>query len=242
MKKIVLFSLLAMMLQSSIALCHTWETITYGYWNHASVWSGGVVPPYNSGDTVILHHRVAIEHDLYFTSGGLLHIDTLGGLCGHQNLVFTSGSELRQHGIMEIDSLFLNGGNAWLCGPDQVILLVSGTISGGGQMQICGASLQVGAWFDCRQPDFFFTQSVDELDAQSKIYLFPNPASSSLNIKIERPLSITTHISIFNSIGAVVLQEPASKGMQNITINIENLSPGLYYLNIGGFSGKFVKE
>jgi len=71
------------------------------------------------------------------------------------------------------------------------------------------------------------------------VSLYPNPASSVLNLKSEGFTS--TEYTIYNTVGAVV-----SNGKLNDTasaqVNIENLATGMYFVNIDGQRLKFIKQ
>ena len=74
----------------------------------------------------------------------------------------------------------------------------------------------------------------------SILQLYPNPVLSILNVKVESNLINQTY-SIVDSLGRVVL-----KGNINdveTTINVEQLSKGIYYLKVSdNIASKFVKE
>ncbi len=85
------------------------------------------------------------------------------------------------------------------------------------------------------------TSSVDNITISTK--LFPNPASSVLNIKSEANIS---NITVSNVIGQRVLTVN-SINSNNYKLNVENLNNGVYLININNVDGtsgvaKFVKK
>lgn len=72
------------------------------------------------------------------------------------------------------------------------------------------------------------------------VMLFPNPANEVLNIVFDRAAT-GKMIYISDVTGRVVYAEN-SNGRKQITINIQDLSSGIYFVNAGGTTMKFVKE
>jgi len=75
--------------------------------------------------------------------------------------------------------------------------------------------------------------------------LFPNPASTSLNLRLQAPNQTITTLKIYNALGQQVMAlEPKAA---EIKIDIRKLKSGVYFVE--GFTregerfeGKFVKE
>jgi hypothetical protein len=82
-----------------------------------------------------------------------------------------------------------------------------------------------------------------ELIVGNKISLFPNPANSTLNVRID-DLNGNAQLQVYDVMGKLVMQQQANK--QVTALNIAKLSAGIYMLNISDASGvrtmKFVKE
>jgi uncharacterized protein (TIGR02145 family) len=75
----------------------------------------------------------------------------------------------------------------------------------------------------------------------NKLKLFPNPVFSILNVKAEKNL-INQPYSIIDGIGRVVLNGNLNE-LDNTTINVEQLTKGIYFLKISSNTGiKFIKE
>jgi hypothetical protein len=68
--------------------------------------------------------------------------------------------------------------------------------------------------------------------------VFPNPAGSHIQVVNVKP---ETHISVINALGEKVLEEEG-KGSENITINVESLPAGIYFLKTAGNTRRFVKR
>lgn len=72
-----------------------------------------------------------------------------------------------------------------------------------------------------------------------KLSLFPNPTSGQLNIS---GLDINQkQITISNVVGANI-RTIETKGNKAVSVDVENLSPGVYFINSNNTSIKFIKE
>jgi hypothetical protein len=74
--------------------------------------------------------------------------------------------------------------------------------------------------------------------------LFPNPTENELNISIESPVSANLDLMVYDMTGRTVITEQivAVKGMNMMSINVQNLENGLYILSVGGIKQSFVKK
>jgi hypothetical protein len=234
------FHLLILIFAFQFTKAKTWTTISYGYWNSPSVWLGGIAPPLSCSDTFNIKHAVAIFNNVVFNSGSLLNIDTTGGICGHNNVSIKSGAKFYLRGIFQVDTLFVPGGKVYMYSPGSVTLTCSGIISNGGSMTISGASLVVGPWFNCRNPEYQFT-GIEELSDKTEIKLFPNPASQKLNILTENG-SENSEIIVINCLCEEILKIPFTN-----SVDVSKLSAGFYYLRIASqnkeiYYAKFIKD
>lgn len=66
----------------------------------------------------------------------------------------------------------------------------------------------------------------------SNYFLFPNPAKTNLNIAFHAVQGNELEIKIINALGAVVKEETVQAGMYKTTINIEELTNGVYFAEI----------
>ena len=69
-----------------------------------------------------------------------------------------------------------------------------------------------------------------------EIALYPNPAKSVLNIE-----NATEDVQIFDITGRLILSEQ-NQGQQVLQINVSELSNGMYFVKIGNYMTKFIKE
>lgn len=78
------------------------------------------------------------------------------------------------------------------------------------------------------------------------IHIYPNPASESLSLAIENINSAPVNIIVYNILGEVVLKQAEEFSADVITLNIENLTPGIYLISCNNdgirYAGKFVKQ
>lgn len=74
--------------------------------------------------------------------------------------------------------------------------------------------------------------STDELVNEASLMLFPNPASNSINLKIEHAVSGNYDINVLDVLGRQVYQSSVevNGGIQTIQISIEDLPAGMYTL------------
>lgn len=78
----------------------------------------------------------------------------------------------------------------------------------------------------CQAP----TMNTPDFDSLDKMRIYPNPASSKINIEI--PIGILTQsYTIYNSIGQVIVATPTNSNSQ-LTIDISNYSNGIYFIRI----------
>ncbi|WP_428224264.1 T9SS type A sorting domain-containing protein [Flavobacterium sp.] len=70
--------------------------------------------------------------------------------------------------------------------------------------------------------------------------LFPIPTKSLLTFK--NPESGSNTIEIFDATGKKILTKEYNTSAEDISINVENLTNGIYVLKSGNYSSKFIKE
>ncbi|MBK7965391.1 MAG: T9SS type A sorting domain-containing protein [Bacteroidetes bacterium] len=79
---------------------------------------------------------------------------------------------------------------------------------------------------------------------EQQFQLFPNPANEEINIQFQNTSVNLNNISISNLVGENIIQRELYQEKQ-LKINIENLQPGIYFINSSGEKGsssqKFVK-
>jgi hypothetical protein len=88
--------------------------------------------------------------------------------------------------------------------------------------------------------NFIFTREVvqalqiEDNESISDATIFPNPAVDVVNVLFNAHAAATVQLSLISMNGATVHQEQYSGngGLNKVTINVQNLSPGVYLLNI----------
>jgi hypothetical protein len=93
------------------------------------------------------------------------------------------------------------------------------------------------------------TTSINELVNSASVEVYPNPASNAINVSFDAVKSGVAELSITNIIGQQVaggMRTSLNTGSNFHTLDIANLSKGIYILNIktgnGSLQRKFVKE
>jgi len=226
MKNVLAVLLLSSFIFFASATTHT--TNSFGFWNDAYTWVGGVVPSSASGDTFYINHPVAIENNIDLFSGGYMKIDTNGGICGHHTF-YLENSTIETFGLLELDSLILNS-SAVSAGYGYVTLTVNAHIYGAGAgLTISGAGMAVGPWFECAQPYYSFTLAVEEMEFFD-LKVFPNPSNDHIIVSTAR-FKKDANLVIRNPYGQIVKLSMLSA--ENVhEIDISDLAAGLYLINL----------
>jgi hypothetical protein len=90
------------------------------------------------------------------------------------------------------------------------------------------------------------TVGISEFQVQdSRLEIFPNPASTRLNVRIPQG-TVVDHVILVDAMGRII-QGSYSENLESVSLNIESLPLGLYTLILTSedgelFSSKFVKE
>jgi Secretion system C-terminal sorting domain len=241
-KKISGFAILCFLLHVLSASGTTWKTISNGYWSNPSTWLGGVAPPYSCADSIIIEDAILLDADLILELGGYLRVDSIdGGICGHYNMTVTSGAEVWNHGLVELETLSINGGGFYCVGSAHVVITASAAVLEGGYLAVLeSSSMAVGPWFDCELPLFAFALGVEDGSISTEMRLFPNPFSNSTTLQTSRPLSNAT-LTIYNSLGQIADERKNIFG-NSIEFNRENLSAGFYYMRLSEGHKTYVME
>lgn len=74
----------------------------------------------------------------------------------------------------------------------------------------------------------------------NKVTTFPNPSSKVININ-----NLKKHngiVDVFTVTGKKVLSKKVDKSLNNISVDISNLSNGVYFYKIGDISKRFIKQ
>lgn len=97
-------------------------------------------------------------------------------------------------------------------------------------------------WLDQATTPTFASPKTSTLGlAVSKV--FPNPTTDEVNIVFESTVDKNTQVVVFDFNGKAVIQTttPAQKGWNKATLNVKNLSSGIYFIHIPGSEGKSAK-
>ena len=103
-----------------------------------------------------------------------------------------------------------------------------------------------GGWvatpkFNFKIVNFVSTKNINK-ELEQNIQLFPNPAAEMLNLRINKNLSQTVDIQVFNSQGVLVKSLKRNLISEFIPINISQLSNGVYFLSIKTEIGRASKR
>ena len=85
---------------------------------------------------------------------------------------------------------------------------------------------------------------VRKKQTQTPVTLMPNPANSYVNVNVYVDANITTTLTLIDKVGKRVYTqgEKLTKGFNNITINLNSYSPGVYALIFETASEKIIKQ
>lgn len=84
---------------------------------------------------------------------------------------------------------------------------------------------------------------VEDMPLQSFVSLYPNPTSDNLNLSFNTNARGDYNITIFNTLGSVVMSDIVNvNGAAIQTINLENLPTGIYMIEISNNSGSMTKK
>lgn len=81
-----------------------------------------------------------------------------------------------------------------------------------------------------------------EMNIQSKIRVFPNPATEKLIVRLPQPLTQATDLLLYNVAGQLVLHQRLSPAPaeQEVVISVGQLTAGRYLICIAGYAGYWV--
>jgi hypothetical protein len=223
------FIIIIFLLAGGATKAVTWETVHRGNWSSTAVWLGGNVPPYSCADTILIKHPVVLDSTLSLNSGAHLHIDSMGGICGHQRITVGTGAKIISYGILELDSLVIPGGDVKCLVPGLVVLTHYGFLSNSGNM-FTNCSFSVGPWFDCHLPEYSFALGMPSLNTTGGFAVFPNPFSAQATLQADLVFENAT-IMITNCLGQTVKQLNNVSG-HTIALSREGLLPGLYFIRL----------
>lgn len=82
------------------------------------------------------------------------------------------------------------------------------------------------------------TESVEEMNSNATLTLFPNPVKDNISISCDETM-YGSDLCIYTLTGTLVTKQTNWKGEN---INVSNLNPGIYFININSTTLKFIKQ
>jgi hypothetical protein len=228
MRKILIPCVLFLFL-ADISKANKWTTVGSGYWSSSAVWLGGIAPAYTIADTFLIKHAIFLDEKLKLNAGAYMEIDSLGGICGHQQIIVNTQAKIIKYGILELDTLSIPGGSVHLLKPGLVILTKYGVINNGGSLN-SNCAVAVGPWFDCHLPEYAFALGIPTTHILSEFSFSPNPFFMQTLLQTNVFLK-NACMTIYNSSGELVKRLDNLSG-QTITIRRDNLPCGLYFVEL----------
>lgn len=87
------------------------------------------------------------------------------------------------------------------------------------------------------------TSSIDENEVSATLNLFPNPSNGFVNLEYISGKQGVVSISVMNTLGATVYSaNGVSNGSLNKTIDLSNLTKGIYFVNVSSNNGTTTKK
>ncbi|MFL1013506.1 pectate lyase family protein [Flavisericum labens] len=83
--------------------------------------------------------------------------------------------------------------------------------------------------------------SISELELESIVQLYPNPAKNSLTIKFKETPQNNTVIQMYDSVGKLIINDYQVKASEEI-LNLQNLDSGLYFIKVSNTEKTLVKR
>ena len=214
----------------------TWTTSNYGLWNNGANWVGGIAPSYTSADSFYINHPILIDNQVTLLPGGFFLIDSTGGICGHERMLLQTNTVLYNQGILELDSLTAWGGYVYNYIDGMIILSYNGQIGNNGYMWSNGA-VSVGPWFECHQPEYSFLTTIEESIPEQELIIYPNPATSELNIINS---AHADYMTISDLSGREIIAYPLHNKVETIPLNL--FSNGLYLLTFYSTGNRCIEK
>lgn len=77
---------------------------------------------------------------------------------------------------------------------------------------------------------------IEQVNAENSITIYPNPSSNTVTINLEEAHARTV-VRLFNSVGMLVREKRFDKPHQSISLSVQDMSMGTYYLSICNSAG-----
>ncbi len=82
----------------------------------------------------------------------------------------------------------------------------------------------------------FLAVGIENTELQSKLKVFPNPTSRMLTIQLPEGFKHADLLTIYNTLGEIVMQKDISASGNSFTIDVSNFIKGMYFLNINSLT------
>lgn len=83
---------------------------------------------------------------------------------------------------------------------------------------------------------------LEDQNLQVDLKVFPNPNNGNFNIRVEGLIQAESEVLIYNITGKEMARKTVSSGVQQVEMNLDNLSPGMYMARMEGPTGKIVRR
>jgi hypothetical protein len=74
--------------------------------------------------------------------------------------------------------------------------------------------------------------TVEIESVQKVVHLYPNPAKDVLSVSFASPNTGTLHLTVYNALGQVVLQQTTTSNGQHHELDISRLAAGVLFLDV----------
>lgn len=82
------------------------------------------------------------------------------------------------------------------------------------------------------QQKLIITSIEENIEVPVTVTVYPNPTSELLNIKFEAPVDKLIHVQIMDAQGRIVKNDRIEVSVLQKTINLQDLSPGVYFMRL----------
>jgi hypothetical protein len=117
--------------------------------------------------------------------------------------------------------------------------IASGFCVGSGSPQYCWV-VKVDS-VGCQIP-FCNVGIEEEIKVYNGFMIYPNPARSEITLKFDKSFEKDVIVSVFNSLGEIVIKQKMCKTESDVRFDIARLQAGIYFVKVNGYSGKFIKQ
>ena len=87
--------------------------------------------------------------------------------------------------------------------------------------------------------DIAFYESINDMLVLPNVTIYPNPANDKVFIETEVEIE---EVVVYTITGVIVGQRTTVNGQQTLSINVSDLSKGVYFVNVKTSAGSVVKK